>query len=619
MLCKKLSDDQNNLGIRRLGFKIYPTESIPFTSPLWSLNFRIIEDEEMLVVFLIILLTITTWICSESEEHGHQGVTYSSSESNDKKLYLSLQSYKILFVSCPSCPLDKSTSQLLPPLFYWHRGLMRAIPNIETAIRLGYNETEGPVIIPLELFKEVRHGQDIPSLVLDKSVENPTIDMSMGLELQRIRLLHGSELIYSTYKFGKIFNPAFIEYELPDGNGETVTSILMSHRGDGQSYLVWLNDVLNFNDPGLSIFDLHSNDVNISSAKFPINVHEYLSLAEDIRLIKTPKGFSAGGSMYQKLSFLFEAASEFRVTTTFSKVTWLDGFPSFNYLCVMHMATLYFDQKSHSIKMTKPVEMLPNSEVTDGKEVRIQKNWVPFEVNNVLYFVYSICPFHVITVDVNAPITATSVIMKTVSRTACNVDQPTRRRALKHENSVAHSMSRSIGSSRNDSNRHRDLSEDLSDIRPNHQNHRYFWDWGELRGGTSAILIHNKFYLTFFHSKRDIHTDYGVQSIMFSYFFGAYIFSATPPFHMLKISRAPIVHDEWYKRPTAANNSMVDYVVYPLSFYLSNETARTIEDRKVTEETVAMINLSVGRNDDEGWIVKLRLDVLLASLVSVHP
>ena len=183
-------------------------------------------------------------------------------------------------------------------------------------------------------------------------------------------------------------------------------------------------------------------------------------------------------------------------------------------------------------------------------------------------------------------------------------------------------------------NHHRKLLtiQDLSTARLYHHNHRFAWDWGEPRGGSTALLIHDKFFLTFFHSRKYIHSDYGIRSWFETYFFGAYTFSTTPPFRRLKISKAPIVLDEWYSGSTVPGNPFLDYVVFPLSAFITNETIRVInsdatgsssggssyDKNEGVDVVTPVITLSVGRNDKEGWIAKIRLDELLASLVTIH-
>lgn len=66
------------------------------------------------------------------------------------------------------------------------------------------------------------------------------------------------------------------------------------------------------------------------------------------------------------------------------------------------------------------------------------------------------------------------------------------------------------------------------------------WQWGELRGGTSPMLIGDR-YLSFFHSASPI-THKNAQGRC--YYMGAYTFEAKPPFRVLSISKEPIMSGE---------------------------------------------------------------------------
>lgn len=545
-----------------------------------------------------------------------------------RNLHLNIETLKkhFLFVNCPTCPsIQSSSSDFLTPLYYWHSGELRLLPNKQTAIRLGFNETEGAVEISSTQFNEMKHGSDIPSLVLDPSLQTSKhTAISMKMELERIHLMQGPVLIYSVYKVGDYLNPSFIPYKLPSPapGGGTKMSLLASHRGrPGQrynSFVVWYSDILNFNDPNFRKFDLQSNEANITSDKVPINTHDYLKDAEDIRFIETPQLHSD--------SVVGTSTASGRVSIVYTKITSYKD-PVTGY---MAMATFHYDPNSHTMEMSTPVKLQTDSEITGGRSMHVEKNWTPFTVDNLLYFVYSICPFHVITIDtLSASNSDTQLMMKTVSKTPCHVDKtdPNHRYFHTHQRRLDRDASgvKLNKTSRNafdyNTTTQRRLTQDLSTARPaHHHHHRFIWDWGELRGGSTALLIHDKFFLTFFHSRKYTHSDYGIRSWFETYYFGAYTFSTTPPFRMLKISRAPIVLDEWYSGPTVEGNPFLDYVVFPLSSFLANETVRSVsEDGKEEFISTTVVTLSVGRNDKEGWIAKIRLDELLASLVTIHP
>jgi hypothetical protein len=140
------------------------------------------------------------------------------------------------------------------------------------------------------------------------------------------------------------------------------------------------------------------------------------------------------------------------------------------------------------------------------------------------------------------------------------------------------------------------------------------WEYGPIRGGTQALLIRDEYYLTFFHSKKPIQIDLGVKKPE-TYFMGAYIFSAHPPFRVLRISRVPILLDEFYDGQWC-QSPPIDYVVYPMSFYLSTPAGAPIEGGRADNSSVVV--LSMGRNDIYGWSVKIRLEDLEQSFVPYH-
>ena len=72
------------------------------------------------------------------------------------------------------------------------------------------------------------------------------------------------------------------------------------------------------------------------------------------------------------------------------------------------------------------------------------------------------------------------------------------------------------------------------------------WPYGDLRGGTPALLLeHHGIYLSFFHSK-----DYAQRPYRQStYFFGAITFCRKPPFNIVGISPQPIVNSSLYDGP----------------------------------------------------------------------
>lgn len=129
----------------------------------------------------------------------------------------------------------------------------------------------------------------------------------------------------------------------------------------------------------------------------------------------------------------------------------------------------------------------------DSDHIQRQKNWAPFLYNESFYFVQRINPLRVMHI-VPDPDPEGTVLAATLS-IAEHVPLP--------------------------------------------------WQYGELRGGTNAVLVsltgEEDFYLAFFHSIAVL-ADSGRNT----YFCGAYTFSAQPPFKLLSMSPHPIVDDSLY-------------------------------------------------------------------------
>ena len=154
--------------------------------------------------------------------------------------------------------------------------------------------------------------------------------------------------------------------------------------------------------------------------------------------------------------------------------------------------------------------ILKNTSLDYGNQFR-EKNWTPFEYideqNNLnLYFVYKFNPLEIIKIDASNNV---KLISKDEHRSAKIWDNWERK-------------------------------------------------WGEIRGGTSALLVDNE-YLTFFHSC------FGKRF----YVFGALTFESRPPFRITKISKFPIIFRDCYTAKNAAAIACGSYlpnVIFPCGF-----------------------------------------------------
>jgi predicted GH43/DUF377 family glycosyl hydrolase len=126
----------------------------------------------------------------------------------------------------------------------------------------------------------------------------------------------------------------------------------------------------------------------------------------------------------------------------------------------------------------------------------------------------------------------------------------------------------------------------------------YFdWAWGQLRGGTPALLDGDE-YVSFFHSSKIMATVHSQGKKVQHYFMGAYTFSAQPPFELKRISPVPIVGKNFYHGPNYPTWKPL-HVVFPMGI--------------LADENYFWV--TYGRQDFEIWVVKIDKKGLYQSLV----
>ena len=101
--------------------------------------------------------------------------------------------------------------------------------------------------------------------------------------------------------------------------------------------------------------------------------------------------------------------------------------------------------------------------------------------------------------------------------------------------------------------------------------HNVPWNWGQLRGGTPALMVDGK-YLSFFHSSKCIKSDYSKGEKITHYFMGAYMFEPHPPFNITHISPNPIVCDDFYNGEDYETKTWKPLrVVFPMGLVLDDK------------------------------------------------
>jgi len=127
------------------------------------------------------------------------------------------------------------------------------------------------------------------------------------------------------------------------------------------------------------------------------------------------------------------------------------------------------------------------------------------------------------------------------------------------------------------------------------------WEWGDLRGGTPAVLIDDNYYLGFFHSSKNMKSLHSNCLETLHYFMGAYLFESQPPFTIKKISPEPIVAENFYFGENYAPYWKPINAVFPCGIFCEDE----------------YIWVSYGRQDHEMWLAKIDKRKLLDSLINV--
>lgn len=223
----------------------------------------------------------------------------------------------------------------------------------------------------------------------------------------------------------------------------------------------------------------------------------------------------------------------------------------------MGVATLFYNSSGFLSIESIYYDIRPASNHKDA-----HKNWTPFVYNASLFYIVHINPMEV-------------VRPKTPKRIDANTAGSSERKFEPKTNMFAKSISTSPYVKLKN------------------------WDhYGHIRGGTNAIYLegHDR-YLAFFHTSSTLPHNW-----MKTYFFGAYTFSASEPFHLMDISPVPIVSDKLYQGEwDYLRNRKIDFCVFPMSFFVQG----------------GIVYLSFGYNDHSGYIAQLNLTKLLDSLEPV--
>jgi predicted GH43/DUF377 family glycosyl hydrolase len=166
----------------------------------------------------------------------------------------------------------------------------------------------------------------------------------------------------------------------------------------------------------------------------------------------------------------------------------------------MYLAELFSSEKGFSL--SSAIKLIHKERYNDQWW---QKNWVPFESNKTLFFVYSIDPHR--------------IIQPNLINGKCYPSYETKM--------------------------------------------ELDWNWGSLRGSTPPQLVDGE-YLAFFHSGLEMVSEVSEGESIWHYFMGAYTFSREPPFRITKITPAPIIGDGFYTKSLCEKR-----VIFPGGYVVS--------------------------------------------------
>eukprot|EP01035_Chromulina_nebulosa_P019150 gene19150-24991_t len=121
-------------------------------------------------------------------------------------------------------------------------------------------------------------------------------------------------------------------------------------------------------------------------------------------------------------------------------------------------------------------------------------------------------------------------------------------------------------------------------------NKKYYWVYGDFRGGTSAILIPN---------------------------LGAYVISTTTPFKLLRISTNPIITSDLIYDPIQDPRPRKESIVFPMSYYPVDVNGKPIDTTNSNVKPKKLV-LTIGYKDQYGKVLRIDYDKLIDSLTEVH-
>ncbi len=261
--------------------------------------------------------------------------------------------------------------------------------------------------------------------------------------------------------------------------------------------------------------------------KFKTNFHTDVSFVGVVRLDKNFKVFEKTVQLLNIVSY----SSTFSLTAEDARLLNVGDriFIVFNDLPLLQTSgkfAMYFGELIEELGMFVLKE--PAKPLTYLHAIEVEKNWSPFSDGERLYVIYSDQPRVILEVELNTG------YCREVTRTTSNLD----------------------------------------------------WNLGEIRGGTPAYLVKDRF-LTFFHSSFPAKTSKGRAYVM-----GAYTFDRGPPFSIRSVTSQPLGDLTDYTQDNSPK------VVFPGGMVAQDH----------------LIHVAWGKADKQIFITTFDRDTLLASM-----
>lgn len=113
----------------------------------------------------------------------------------------------------------------------------------------------------------------------------------------------------------------------------------------------------------------------------------------------------------------------------------------------------------------------------------------------------------------------------------------------------------------------------------------FVWEGGMIKGGTPALPVDGE-YLSFFHSSKYMSSNVSQGFDLWHYFMGAYTFSSKPPFAIKKVSPYPIIEEGFYDEGFSYKK-----VIFPGGFVVKGDKIFLAYGKDDSEIWIAVLDI----------------------------